>query len=185
MKSVLLLIIVLPFVGLAYAENIHLIQQANIAELIMKKYQLRAENTDFTIFYRFTTGAGSDESSDEDIMAKITSIDLNKDRKSLVILVNSVNQTDLLALHFPKKLVSAEGKDLTLLIDGQKKGYESNTMGDKRTMIFILPAKSTQVEIVGTRVIPEFPSGMLTLVVVMSSILLASIFLKRAKKQQV
>lgn len=183
MKSALLLtIIALPLVGIAFAENIVPVQQADIAELIMKKYQLRTENTDFTIFYRFTTGGGSDESSDEDTLAKVTSIDLSQEKKSLVILVNDVNQTDLLAVRFPQKLVSAEGKDLTLLIDGQKKGYESNIMEDKRTMIFVLPAKSTQVEIIGTRVIPEFPSGMLTLIVVMPFVFLASIFLKRTKQ---
>jgi len=182
MKFVFLLILI-AVPGLAFAQ-VQQIQHTDIAELMMKKYPINVADTDFTIFYRFST-VGEGESSDEDTQAQITSIDINKERKSLVISLDSINQTDLMSIRFSQELISAEGKRLTLLLDGQEKGYESNTQDDKRTMIFVLPANTKQVEIVGTKVIPEFPSGMLALVVVMPSVLLASVFLKRAKKQQV
>ncbi|MBM3904703.1 MAG: hypothetical protein FJ357_06185 [Thaumarchaeota archaeon] len=158
-------LVVMPSVAFAQ------VQHTDIAELMMKKYPITAENNDYTIFYRFST-VGEGESSDEDIVAQITSIDIIKERKSLVISIDDINQDDLMSVRFSEELVSAEGKRLVLLIDGEEKGYESNTQDGKRTMIFVLPENSKQVEIVGTRVIPEFPSAVVAFVVVVSSVIL-------------
>jgi hypothetical protein len=178
MKLVLLILFVVP--SLAFAQ-VQQVQHTDIAELMMKKYQINVENTDFTIFYRFST-TGEGESSDEDMQAQITSIEINKERKSLVFFVDDINQDDLMSVRFSEELVSAEGKRLVLLIDGQEKGYESNTQDDKRTMIFVLPAHATQVEIVGTKVIPEFPSGLFVLAVMMPVVLLAFFHSKHTKR---
>ena len=159
------------FVGFAYADELQLAQYADIAELMMKKYQINVDNADFTIFYRFST-MGQGEGSDEDIIATIKSIELDKERKSLIISVDNLNQTDILSIQFPKKLVSAEGTKLTLLVDGKEKGYESNVQDIKRTMIFVLPAKTEKIEIVGTNVIPEFSSGLTVLLALISGIII-------------
>lgn len=156
--------------GIAFAQ-VQQVQHTDIAELMMKKYHLTIENTDFTVFYRFST-VGEGESSEEDTVAQITSINIDKERKSLVISIDDINQDDLMSVRFSEELVSAEGKKPVLLIDGEEKGYESNTQDGRRTMIFVLPESSKQVEIVGTRVIPEFPSAVVAFVVVVSSVIL-------------
>lgn len=163
-----LVLIVIP--GLAFAQ-VQPVQHADIAELMMKKYQLSVKDADFTIFYRFST-VGQGESSEEDTQAQITSIDINEEKKSLVVSVAEINQDDLMSIRFSEEMVSAEGKRLVLLIDGQERGYESNTQDNKRTMIFVLPQNTKQVEIIGTRVIPEFQSAVLTLIVIVSSVVL-------------
>ena len=55
------------FPGLVFADDsIQPIQYADIAEIMMKKYELNVEDTDFTIFYRFSTvGAGESSRSEE------------------------------------------------------------------------------------------------------------------------
>ena len=159
------------FPGLAFADSIQPVQHADIAEIMMKKYQIHVANTDFTIFYRFST-AGEGESSDEDRNAQITSIDVNQDRKSLVISLGKINQDDIMSIRFSQDLVSSEGKRLTLLIDGKEKGYESSSQDNKNTMIFVLPKDAGQIEIIGTKVIPEFSSGILALIVVSSGVIL-------------
>jgi hypothetical protein len=170
MKSVLLFALaVMP--GIAFAQI--QVQHTDIAELMMKKHQITVEDADYTVFYRFST-VGEGESSDEDTAAQITSVDINKERKSLVISIDDINQDDLMSVRFSEELVSAQGKRLVLLIDGEEKGYESNTQDGKRTMIFVLPEGSKQVEIVGTRVIPEFPSAALAMIIVMPLVLLLS-----------
>lgn len=156
------------FPGLAFADSIQPVQYADIAEIMMKKYQINMDGTDFTIFYRFST-VGEGESSDEDHTAQITSIDVNQDRKSLVISLDKINQEDIMSVRFSQELVSSEGKRLTLLIDGKEKGYESSSQDSKSTMIFVLPKDTAQVEIVGTKVIPEFPTSVLALLIVVSS----------------
>lgn len=172
-------IVLLP--GLAFADSIQPIQYADIAEVMMKKYQINVDNTDFTIFYRFST-VGEGESSDEDHTAQITSIDVNQDRKSLVISLDKINQDDIMSVRFSQELVSSEGKRLTLLIDGKEKGYESSSQDNKSTMIFVLPKDTAQVEIVGTKVIPEFPSSVLIMVAVSSIALLVPVFAKHTKR---
>lgn len=160
------------FPGLAFADSTQLVQHADIAEIMMKKYQINVENTDFTIFFRFST-IGEGESSDEDHAAQIESIDINKERKSLIISLYKINQDDIMSIRFSQELVSGEGKRLTLLIDGKVSGYESSSQGDKNTMIFVLPKNTEHVEIVGTRVIPEFQSGILALIIMSSGMILA------------
>jgi hypothetical protein len=168
MKLVLLILFVIPTLAFAQVQQI---QHTDIAELMMKKYQISVENTDFTIFYRFST-AGEGESTSEDLQAQIRSIDINKERKSLMFSLSEINQDDLMSVRFSEELVSAEGKRLVLFIDGRERGYESNTQDGKRTMIFVLPAHTTQVEVVGTKVIPEFPSSVMVLAAVVSGIVL-------------
>lgn len=172
-------IVLLP--GLVFADSIQPVQYADIAEIMMKKYQINVDNTDFTIFYRFST-VGEGESSDEDHTAQITSIDVNQDRKSLVISLDKINQDDIMSIRFSQELVSSEGKRLTLLIDGKEKGYESSSQDNKSTMIFVLPKDTAQVEIVGTKVIPEFPSSVLIMVAVLSIALLVPVFAKHTKR---
>ena len=172
-------IVLLP--GLVFADSIQPVQYADIAEIMMKKYQINVDNTDFTIFYRFST-VGEGESSDEDHTAQITSIDVNQDRKSLVISLDKINQDDIMSVRFSQELVSSEGKRLTLLIDGKEKGYESSSQDNKSTMIFVLPKDTAQVEIVGTKVIPEFPSSVLIMVAVLSIALLVPVFAKHTKR---
>lgn len=166
--------------SLAFAQ-VQQVQHMDIAELMMKKYQINVDNTDFTIFYRFST-TGEGESSEEDMQAQIKSVDLNKEKKSLVFSVDNINQDDLMSVRFSEELVSAVDKRLVLLIDGQEKGYESNTQDGKRTMIFVLPADSKQVEIIGTKVIPEFQSGLFALIAMMPLVLLVPIFIKHSKR---
>jgi hypothetical protein len=167
MRLALLILFMVPSLAFAQVQ----VQHTDIAELMMQKYPINVENTDFTIFYRFST-TGEGESSNEDMQAQIKSIEINKERKSLVFSVNNINQDDLMSVRFSEELVSAEGKRLVLLVNGKERGYESNTQDDKRTMIFVLPMGSQQVEIIGTKVIPEFPSSIVVLVAVVSGVLL-------------
>lgn len=169
------------FPGLAFADSIQPVQYADIAEIMMKKYQINVDNADFTIFYRFST-VGEGESSDEDHTAQITSIDVNQNRKSLVISLDKINQDDIMSVRFSQELVSSEGKRLTLLIDGKEKGYESSSQDNKSTIIFVLPKDTAQVEIVGTRIIPEFTSSVLIMVAVSSIALLVPVFAKHTKR---
>lgn len=182
MQFILFLIFgIVLFPGLAFADSIQPVQYVDIAEIMMKKYQINADNTDFTIFYRFST-VGEGESSDEDHTAQITSIDVNHDRKSLVISLDKINQDDIMSVRFSQDLVSSEGKRLTLLIDGKEKGYESSSQDNKSTMIFVLPKDTAQVEIVGTKVIREFPSGILALIVVSFGVVLMQKLRKKSSR---
>ena len=137
MKFILLIALaILP--GIAFGQT-QQIQYSDISEIIMKKYQLTVENIDYTIFYRFSTG-GEDRSSSEDQKAVIRLIEINKEKKAMVISLDEINQDDLMSIRFSQKLVSAPEQQLILLIDGKEKRYEFSTQDEKRTMVFMLPA---------------------------------------------
>jgi hypothetical protein len=110
------------------------------------------------------TGAIS-EDTHEDLDAKITSITVNQERQSLVIKLDNVAQVDIMSMRIPKELISAEGKQLALFIDGKETQYEWSVKDDYNNLIFIVPPQTAELEIVGTRVIPEFSSGLLVLIV--------------------
>ena len=168
-----LIIISLSFFVLVFADDaIKQVQHADVAEITMKKYQINVNGTNYTVFYRLSTTVESAEGTPDDFEAKVISMQINNDRKSMIITLDNVKQTDIMSVRFEKSLVSSEGKRLLLMIDSKEKGYESSSQDDKRSMIFLVPANTTQVEIIGTRVIPEFPSELLVLIIVSSGVVL-------------
>jgi len=145
--------------------------QRDIAEIMMQKYHLEAEQEQFTIYYRFSILEGAGEGGTENLDARILSMGIDKEQTSLVINIDNIQSTGLLSLRFPEELVSADANNFTLLVDGKERGYELSRQGNIVGMILILPENSTTVEIVGTRVIPEFGP----FVIVMLTVSLASI----------
>ncbi len=168
-------VVILLFISLATVpgdDTLQYVQRYDIAELMMNKYTLSMDEGDFTIFYRLSTTESEGEGTAEDLDAKVTSIGIDKERISLVIKLDDVRQTDIMSVRFPQDLVSAEGTELTLLVDGVQKGYEWSVQDDKTNMIFVIPAHTAKIEIIGTRVIPEFSSGLLLLDTIMSTMLI-------------
>jgi hypothetical protein len=155
--------------------DIQYVQRYDIAELMMQKYTVSVDEGDFTVFYRLSTTESEGEETTEDLDAKIASMVIDKERTSLAIKLDGVAQTDIVSVRFPQELISVEGREFTLLVNGKQKGYEWSEQDGKTTMIFVIPAQTTEIEIIGTRVIPEFPSGMMLLAVVMSVTLIVSL----------
>lgn len=181
MKSaifVVFLVFVMPVIHSANSEqskdSIKLVKQYDIAELMMKKYQLQIDQREFTVFYRIITlgeSTGS-ESSSEDYNANVTSIYVDQKKTALVITVDNIEQSDVMSVRFPQELISAEKEKFTVLADGKERGYEMSTQEESRGLIFVIPEHTSTIEIIGTKVIPEFPSAMITLITVSSAILL-------------
>lgn len=162
----LMLILFVALTGVS-GDDTQLVQKYDIAELMMQKYVVSVDEGDYTVFYRLST-----TESQEDLDAKITSMTINKDRTSLVIGLEGVAQTDIMSVRFPNEILSAEGGKFTLLVNGGQRGYESSEQEGKTNMIFLIPAKTGKIEIIGTRVIPEFPSTMILLAAVISAALI-------------
>lgn len=174
------------FVALAgvSGDDTQLVQKYDIAELMMRKYVVSVGEGDYTVFYRLSTTESHAEGTAEDLDARITSMTINKERTSLVIGLEGVVQTDIMSVRFPNEILSAEGGKFTLLVNGEQRGYESSEQEGKTNMIFLIPPQSDEIEIIGTRVIPEFPSGMVLFTIVMSAILIIGMTkLRPASKQ--
>lgn len=162
-----------PFV-ISHAEPTQPAQRTDIAELMMKKHVFAVDERDFTVFYKLSTLGGVGESTSEDHTAQITSMEIDKENTSLVIHMADVMQDDVMSIKFAKEMLSAEGNRFVILADGMEIKYEYYTQEGSTGVIFVLPKDTTQVELVGTRVIPEFQSGLLILVAVTSAALVAA-----------
>ena len=143
--------------------SIQKIQYPDIAQLMMKKYQLQVEEKNFEIFYRLSTIGDMTEGGTEDYDAKVISIDINPERSSLIIKLDNILNSDIMSVRFPQEVLSADKEKFTLLVNGQEKGYEFSVSGKYSNLIFIVPKQTTEVEIIGTKVIPEFTGGLLIL----------------------
>jgi hypothetical protein len=167
------------YTDFAFAEDIHLVQNYDIAEIMMNKYKVIVDQDELTMFYRLSVTESIGEGTFEDLDAKITSININQEQTSLIITLDNIGQTDIMSLRLPKELISAEGKQLALFIDGKETQYEWSVKGEYNNLIFIIPKQTTKIEVVGTRVIPEFPSGLLVLGTVSSGLFIVGAFAKK------
>ncbi|HXG74228.1 MAG TPA: hypothetical protein VNK44_05385 [Candidatus Nitrosotenuis sp.] len=174
----IIMVLFLSLTGVS-GDDITLVQKYDIAELMMQKHVLSVEEGDYTIFYRLSTAESHAEGTAEDLDAKITSMGINKERTSLMIMLEGVGQTDIMSVRFPNELLSAQGGKFTLLVDGKQRGYESSEQEGKTNMIFLIPSRSKEIEIIGTRVIPEFQSAIILLV----ATFLATLIVPLAKSQ--
>ncbi|MFN3654117.1 MAG: hypothetical protein ACK4TO_02180 [Candidatus Nitrosotenuis sp.] len=169
--AALVMILFVTLTGIS-GDNTQPVQKYDIAELMMQKYVMSVDDGDYTVFYRLSITESHAEGTAEDLDAEITSMIINKERSSLVIGLEGVAQTDIMSVRFPNEILSAEGGKFTLLVNGEQKGYESSEQQGKTNMIFLIPAKTGEIEIIGTRVIPEFQSIMILLAAVMSAALI-------------
>ncbi len=144
--------------------SIQKIQYPDIAQLMMKKYQLQVEEKNFEILYRLSTIGTVAESGTEDYDAKIVSMSINPERSSLIINLDNILNSDVMSVRFPQEVLSADKEKFTLLVNGQEKGYDFSVSGKYTNLIFIVPKQTTEVEIVGTKVIPEFTGSLLVLI---------------------
>lgn len=144
--------------------EIQKIQHYDIAELMMKKYPIQVEERTFNVLYRLSTTLESlAEDSGEDYDARMVSMGINPERLSLIIKLDNILQSDVMSVRFPQELLSADKEKFTILVNGKEKGYEFSVSGKYTNLIFIVPSQTTEVEIIGTKVIPEFTGSLLIL----------------------
>ncbi|HSA98655.1 MAG TPA: hypothetical protein VLF17_06215 [Candidatus Nitrosotenuis sp.] len=152
------------------------VQQFDIAQLMMKKYQLHVGEKNFEILYRLSTLETMAEDSGEDYNAKIVSMSINSERSSLIINLDNILHSDVMSVRFPQELLSADKEKFTLLVNGQEKKYDFSVSGKYTNLIFIVTKQTTEVEIVGTKVIPEFTGGLLVLIATTSLLFVRNCF---------
>lgn len=136
----------------------------DISQLMMHKYLLDVDGKTYEIFYRFLNM----ENGREDKDATVSSIKIDATNSTLVIKVENILQTDFLSLRIPQEIISAENEKFTIIVDGKEVGYELSYTKDDVIFGIMLPKGSSQIQIIGTAVMPEF--GVLTLLILSCSV---------------
>jgi len=116
-----------------------------------ESYQLTVDENSFEIDYS-TTG-------------RVIAMEIDKELSSLLVGLENVEMDSILEIEFTHELISAENNEFAVLVNGYEVDYELSTtdLGSKLTIpIFV---DTEEIEIIGTNVIPEFPLGILMVLV--------------------
>jgi len=65
-----------------------------------------------------------------------------------------------LAITLPRELIDAkigeEDQDYFVLVDGEETNFDEETTSTDRTIVLFFPKGAEEIEIIGTKVVPEF-----------------------------
>ena len=119
-----------------------------------KTYNLQVDNKTYPIYYGFhiTNAIASD-------------ILLVPEHNSIQISLKNVTEVDTMWVYIPQEIISADGNNFVLYVDGQNEKYELATDSHSTIMGFTVAANAHIVEIQGTSVIPEFPKSLYAMAV--------------------
>ncbi len=128
-----------------------------------QSFSLEVDGAFFTIEYEI----------DADVLAMA----IDKEQLSLLIGIEKT-QDSVFYIKFPNEVISAPDNQFVVLVNGLEADYTANTSNDVTSLTFFVPVDSEEIEIIGTRVIPEFPLGFS---LILSSLILSVIILSRIK----
>lgn len=92
------------------------------------------------------------------VNANVVAMEIDPESTSLLIgLDNTYDSRFFIGLEH--ELINAQNNEFIILVDGQEADYEITSDSDSSTFAFFVSTGTEEVEIIGTRVIPEFPIG--------------------------
>ena len=121
-----------------------------------KSYTIEVDGTTFDIYWG---GYGSLEIGGEALEVDeptVSSMSLNPERKSLEITLDPIPNDKIFWVLLPLEVISAEEAKYQLLIDGVETEYDLTKFPGNYALGMVLPPDAEHVEIIGTKVIPEF-----------------------------
>lgn len=131
--------------------------EGDIAKIVSPKYELKVDENIYVIHYGYYGSLEFDiDKLQSAILPEVSSMSINEEEKSLEVLLDNVKQKQFFWVMIPFDVMSAEGDDFVLLIDGVETGYEFTKGTGDNTIGMVVPAGAKKVEIIGTSVIPEF-----------------------------
>ena len=156
--AVILSILLLMPTGV-YVENIFseieaFGQYPDIGQIMAEKITFEYDDETFDIYYGYKGSLDSIGSHHaEPILSSMT---INEERKSIEIIMDEVPKKTDFWVRIPPEVLYAEGDKFTVLVDGVNTGYDMTTFPNDYAIGFIILETTENIEIIGTRVIPEF-----------------------------
>jgi hypothetical protein len=129
-------------------------QHLDIAQLEAEKFVLEVDGNSYDIYYGYH---GSLDAMGGDFQEPtLSEIILNEARKSLEITLIDVPEKTDFWVRMPFDVLTAEKEQYQVLINGIDTGYDLMKMPDGYVIGMIISEDAKSVEIIGTKVIPEF-----------------------------
>lgn len=152
------LLLMMPTSSIAFAEHIfnpeaHA-QFLDISQLESDKVTFTFDDKSYDIYYGYR-GSLDSMGSDEQYPV-LSTMKINEERKSIEIVMEEVPEKTDFWVRTPEDVLYAEGEKFKVLVDGVDTGYDLMKFPNDYVVGFVISEDAKNIEIIGTRVIPEF-----------------------------
>jgi len=144
-------------------------QNLDVSQLSSEKYPLKVDDKSYDIYYGYHGSLEVDVSKVGENLPKLASMNINVERKSLEITMDTVPSDSVFWLRLPLEVLSAENAQYQLFIDGVDTQYDLTKFPQDYAIGMIIPKDAKHIEIIGSQVIPEF--GAISIVILGVSII--------------
>ena len=152
------LLLIIPSSGYAFAEHIFnpdaYAQYLDISQIESEKVSFEFDEKSYDIYYGFR--GSLDSMGSDEIYPVLSSININEERKSIEIIMEDVPEKTDFWVRTPEDVLYAEGEKFKVLVDGVDTGYDLMKFPNDYIVGFVISEDAKNIEIIGTRVIPEF-----------------------------
>lgn len=152
------LLLIMPTSGIAFAEHIFnpeaYAQFLDISQLESDKVTFTFDDKSYDIYYGYR-GSLDSMGSDEQYPV-LSTMKINEERKSIEIVMEEVPEKTDFWVRTPEDVLYAEGEKFKVLVDGVDTGYDLMKFPNDYVVGFVISVDAKNIEIIGTRVIPEF-----------------------------
>ena len=83
---------------------------------------------------------------------------LDQELTSLLIGIENTKDSAF-SINLPQEMITSENNEFAVLVNGLEVDYELELLDNEVVLKFFVPDGTQEIEIIGTRVIPEFPFG--------------------------
>ena len=152
------LLLMIPASSLAFAEHIfnpdaHA-QYLDISQLESEKVTFTFDEKSYDIYYGYR--GSLDSMGSNQVYPVLSSMNINEERKSIEIIMDDVPEKTDFWVRTPEDVLYADGEKFKVLVDGVDTKYDLMKFPNDYIVGFIISEDVKKIEIIGTRVIPEF-----------------------------
>jgi len=142
-----------------HAENIFedmdaFAQYPDIAQIMAEKVTFEIGDYTFDIYYGYK--GSLDSMGSDHVEPVLSSMIINEERKSIEIVMEDVPEKTDFWVRIPHEVLYAEGEKFRVLVDGVDIRYDLINYPNDYVIGFIISDTTKNIEIIGTRIIPEF-----------------------------
>ncbi|WP_343045158.1 PEFG-CTERM sorting domain-containing protein [Nitrosopumilus cobalaminigenes] len=152
------LLLIIPTSSFVFAEHIFnseaYAQYLDISQIESKKVTFTFDEKSYDIYYGYR-GSLDSMGSDEQYPI-LSSMNINEERKSIEIVMEDVPEKTDFWVRTPEDVLYADGEKFKVLVDGVDTRYDLMKFPNDYVVGFVISEDTKNIEIIGTRVIPEF-----------------------------
>lgn len=142
-------------------------QNFDISQLMGEKVVFEFGDNTYDVYYGY--GGSLDSVGTDFLEPELSSMKINEERKSIEITMSSVPEKTEFWVRIPEDVLYAENEQFVVLVDGIETEYVMIKYPNDSGVGMIISEDTKNIEIIGTKVIPEF--GFFAIVILGISVL--------------